>query len=470
MAVVARSTLHHLILGLRVLLLRRIDPAVITSIGPEPVILALLSLGVATSFEVFAAERIMFSAWGVTAHIASVAVLVAGLLAIGTKRRGLDVGAVLSTLLGASFWFELTVRGVALLHGTFVDEAALPEAVDMMAGTAGLAALCWFMIAVAVFAVRVTLLRPRRFAIGLVASYVAAIAVLPTMPVVRGAGTQSEGLLQAAFNAVPRKRVPRGDEANEKPVNVEAVFARQPQLIDAQLDPLPLSRSDRRELYFVGMATYAEQDVFKREITAARDIFDQRFETDRRSILLINHADTLETLPLAGTANLERVLWRLAQVMDVDKDVLVLFITTHGSEGQLAVSFTGFTLNGLTPASLAAILDRTGIKNRVIILSACHAGSFIPALANPDTLVLAAARADRSSFGCSNERDWTYFGDALFNHALRETHSFVDAFDSAVTLIKRWETDQKLEPPSEPQISLGAAIVPKLADIAHRYR
>jgi Peptidase C13 family len=93
------------------------------------------------------------------------------------------------------------------------------------------------------------------------------------------------------------------------------------------------------------------------------------------------------------------------------------------------------------------------------VISACHSGSFIPALANDDTLILTAARADRTSFGCSNENEWTYFGDAYFNHALRQATgstgtSFIDAFGTAKTLVGEWEARQKVTP-SEPQISVG---------------
>lgn len=44
---------------------------------------------------------------------------------------------------------------------------------------------------------------------------------------------------------------------------------------------------------------------------------------------------------------------------------------------------------------------------------------------------MTAARAGRTSFGCGNGREWTYFGDALFNHALREETDFIKAFDKA---------------------------------------
>ncbi|MFX5684818.1 C13 family peptidase, partial [Acinetobacter baumannii] len=65
-------------------------------------------------------------------------------------------------------------------------------------------------------------------------------------------------------------------------------------------------------------------------------------------------------------------------------------------------------------------LDGLGIKRRVVILSACFAGVFVPVLASDDTAVLTAASSDRTSFGCQADADWTFFGDALVNHALRK--------------------------------------------------
>ena len=67
----------------------------------------------------------------------------------------------------------------------------------------------------------------------------------------------------------------------------------------------------------------------------------------------------------------------------------------------------------MTPQEVAAVLDREGIKNRVVIVSACYSGTFVPPLANDNTIVLTAADAKSTSFGCAPERDWTYFGDAF---------------------------------------------------------
>ena len=68
----------------------------------------------------------------------------------------------------------------------------------------------------------------------------------------------------------------------------------------------------------------------------------------------------------------------------------------------------------VTPSNLADMLDRTGVRHKVVIISACYSGVFIPRLAEADTLVITAADANHSSFGCRDKAKWTYFGDAFF--------------------------------------------------------
>ena len=114
------------------------------------------------------------------------------------------------------------------------------------------------------------------------------------------------------------------------------------------------------------------------------------------------------------------------------------------------------------------MLDTSGIKNRVLIISACYSGSFVEELASDNTLIMTAASDNRTSFGCSNEREWTFFGDALFNHALRETYSFESAFAKARETVSQWEREQGITP-SDPQISAGSAIHAKLKDVAEAF-
>lgn len=252
------------------------------------------------------------------------------------------------------------------------------------------------------------------------------------------------------------------DEDNKKPLDFEAILDRQPQLIDEQLGKIRAAEGEQPEIYFVGVASYAEQDVFIREIEATKQLFDDRFSTFGRSLVLNNHRDTVETHPLASGTNLRKVLAGIGAKMNRERDILVLFMTSHGSPGTFSVSFDNAPLNNLDPKGLAQMLDDAGIKNRVLIISACYSGSFIDALKTESTMIMTAARKDRASFGCSNERHWTYFGDALINHALRNTYDFRKAYQKAKTLIEEWEKRDGLTPASEPQVFIGSGIEPRL--------
>jgi hypothetical protein len=217
------------------------------------------------------------------------------------------------------------------------------------------------------------------------------------------------------------------------------------------------SRPGSRQIFFVGFAGYGPQAVFKREVVAVQRLFHERFAAEGHSVALINHASTVEEAPLATVPNLERVLAHLGRIMDRDRDTLFLFLTSHGERALLAVEMERLALQHLTPALLKGMLERSGIQNSVIVVSACHSGSFIPALAGPRRLVIAAARADRTSFGCDDRREWTYFGDAFFNQALRQEVSFKRAFRRARQLIEQWEKRDRLVP-SLPQMRGGEAL------------
>jgi hypothetical protein len=246
--------------------------------------------------------------------------------------------------------------------------------------------------------------------------------------------------------------------AAERQVELQALTDRQPQLLGRTLALLQPTPGNLSRLYFVGFAGYGEEAVFKREVLAVRKLFDDRFGTKGRSIALINHQSTVDELPLADLTNLDGVLQHIGKVMDRQRDTLFLFLTSHGEKGVLAVKMPGLALRQLRPARLKMMLDRSGINKRVIVVSSCHSGSFIPALADPNTLVIAASRADRTSFGCEDRRQWTYFGDAYFNRALRQETSFRRAFERARQQIAEWEAEDGLRS-SLPQIAGGEALI-----------
>jgi hypothetical protein len=266
-------------------------------------------------------------------------------------------------------------------------------------------------------------------------------------------------LLYKPAEAQQRRQEPRPR------IDIEATYYRQPHLLERALAQMQPSRTGQPQLFFVGFAGYGAQAVFKREVLAVRDLFDEGFGTKGRSLVLVNHASTLADIALANATNLDRALQHIGGLMNKDEDVLFLFLTSHGQKGLLVIEMPGFAFNDLKPDRLREILDRSGIRNRVVVVSACHSGSFVPALAGPRTLVMTAARADRTSFGCDDSREWTYFGDAFFNRALRRERSFERASHRASRLISSWETGEKLER-SLPQIAGGEALRSRLETFA----
>jgi hypothetical protein len=91
----------------------------------------------------------------------------------------------------------------------------------------------------------------------------------------------------------------------------------------------------------------------------------------------------------------------------------------------------------------------------VVIISACYAGGFIEPLKNPQTIVIAAAAADRTSFGCGSDSDLTYFGAAFYRDALPNARTLRDAFEQAKSAIAQRERREHVDA-SRPQGYFGA--------------
>jgi hypothetical protein len=250
-------------------------------------------------------------------------------------------------------------------------------------------------------------------------------------------------------------------------VDTEWTYYAQYRLLGRALAALEPARRGVTELYFIGFAGTATQDVFMKEVRSAQQLFDERFDTRGRSLILVNNPSTVEETAVASISNLHYALAGVAGKMNVDRDILFLFLTSHGSPHRFSVRFPALALDDLSDRTLKDMLDHSGIKWRILVISACYSGSFIDALKDERTLILTAAAADKTSFGCSNENDFTYFGDAYINTALRQDRSFVAAFDRAKDIIARREAAENLTP-SEPQIYLGAAMKAKLRQVERR--
>jgi hypothetical protein len=254
-------------------------------------------------------------------------------------------------------------------------------------------------------------------------------------------------------------------EPRDASADSEALLFSQQSRIDRSLAAIGRNTSSKPEAFFLGFAGVADEKVFAQEIGLASRVLGERYDIDGRSLSLLNDVRDLERAPLATVSGLKYALRGLASRMNLDQDVLFLSISSHGAEDPaVIVSNSELPLNDLTDEDLAGALRESGIKWRVIIISACYAGGFIDALSDPQTIVIAAAAPDRTSFGCSNDRDLTYFGEAFYRDALPTAHSLREAFETAKAAIAVREAQEGVTP-SKPQAYFGAKIQAKLASM-----
>lgn len=263
-----------------------------------------------------------------------------------------------------------------------------------------------------------------------------------------------------------------GEEAPE-PVRLalsQAVFEAQQPLLEQQLQALTPERAGVADVYGLVFAPYAGEEVFRRESTMVSQLLQDRFDAQGRVIHLLNHAETAATHAWATPQNLQRAITGLAERMDRDNDVLVIYMTSHGARNhELAAAHWPLQVPPATPEMLRAALDEAGIRHRVIAVSACYSGGWIEPLATDGTLIMTAADATHTSYGCGTRSELTFFGRAVFNEQLRQTHSFTQAFEKAVPLIAQREVEAgKADGFSNPQIRVGTQIAPVLQALEKR--
>lgn len=242
----------------------------------------------------------------------------------------------------------------------------------------------------------------------------------------------------------------------------EDLMYAQPDLLDAGLAQVRARTPGRINLYALGFAGDGGQPPFRNEVEFLSRLMAQRFGAPGHTLELINSPNTFQRTPLATRTNLYQALSGLARKMDVGNDVLLLFLTSHGSpDHELYVEMGAMPLDQLTPEDIRDALDAAGIRWRIVVVSACYSGGFIPGLRDPRTLIITAARSDRASFGCGNDSKITWFGKAFLTLALNQTTDFHDAYLRARRIIAGWETRDH-ETPSQPQYWAGPLIQQKL--------
>jgi Peptidase C13 family len=207
------------------------------------------------------------------------------------------------------------------------------------------------------------------------------------------------------------------------------------------LAKLPPQRPGVVDTYVLSASLWNEP-VFENEAKEAANVLARRYDAAERTIVLSagRGQGVARTFPTFSPNNFNAALGRIGKLADPNEDLVIVFITSHGSpDGNVVAQEKGRLAGGIRAPHLRTSLQQAGIRTKLVLVSACFAGNYIMPFNNADTVVLTAAAADKTSFGCEPSRDWTYFGDAMFNHALRGGEGIIDAFDMARGVITKWE-------------------------------
>jgi hypothetical protein len=232
------------------------------------------------------------------------------------------------------------------------------------------------------------------------------------------------------------------EAAKKTKLDVETALYNQRALLDRTLAEIAPHKPDEINLYLLAIAGDGAQEVFHRETEFVRKQFDRDYGTQGRSVILVNSRNTIANAPMATVTSIRESLMAIAGKMDKAQDILFLFMTSHGSKThEFSLDQNGMDLRNLEAKELGKLLKETGIRWKVVVVSACYSGGFIDPLKDDHTMVITAARHDRTSFGCADENDFTYFGKAFFKESLPNSDSFSQAFGKAKTLIADWETE-----------------------------
>ena len=240
-------------------------------------------------------------------------------------------------------------------------------------------------------------------------------------------------------------------------IDAEALWTAQGPLVARAAERIASARSPGGDVHVVSIAAGGGQDIFGREARAVGALLQSRFGGQGGPTVLSNAWDDLGRVPMANRTNIAAVLRAVGEGFDPARDLAIVYLTAHGgTDASLGTDLPDHSrLRPVDAAFLAKALEQAGVTRRLIVVSACYSGSWIAPLQSPDTVVLTAARADRTSFGCDDRREYTWFGEALLEGPLGEGASLAEASAALKERIDAAERESDLQP-SLPQTFVGA--------------
>ncbi len=216
-------------------------------------------------------------------------------------------------------------------------------------------------------------------------------------------------------------------------------------------------------IYF-GLALDGVSPAFEGDIKRVQNLFFD--EIAKGPSLLLSNSETNEQIyPRADFRTIPEAAKAVGNYR-VEPDIglttpglKVVVVSSHGREKHLRLRVGKNRIQGEVSDAyllkLLADIDGSSKTPTLLIISACHSGSFIPLLAAPNRIIMTAAASDKLSFGCGTDSKNTAFTEHLLDQNIDTKLSLHNLFDSALKRISDFEIKMKIAT-SSPQISVGA--------------
>ncbi|WP_237060265.1 C13 family peptidase [Microbulbifer sediminum] len=212
-----------------------------------------------------------------------------------------------------------------------------------------------------------------------------------------------------------------------------------------------------RDIYTLVVGGDGTEGVFAREVDWVAGRLATVFDIEGRHLRLTNGGGG--ELPMATRTSIRSSLEKLDSILDPQEDLLLVHFVSHGDEnGDLVLAEHNLSLNDLSVADGSKWLDGLEAEYQWVIVSACYSGQWQEALAGPNRVVFTSAAADRTSFGCSDDSERTWFSAALYGDALAVgPHDPAAWFAAANRRVTEMEKEQGItgDEHSMPQHSIG---------------
>ncbi|TGN40659.1 hypothetical protein E5Q11_10455 [Marinobacter confluentis] len=237
----------------------------------------------------------------------------------------------------------------------------------------------------------------------------------------------------------------------------ETILAEDQQRLNDQINSLAQERPGKSDAYFLAVGGDGTESVFMRDIKVARNGVQTLFDVDSRAIMLLNHRD-YETFPLATRPSVSTALKALDQKLNPEEDLLVVHLVSHGArDGALSFQQPGLDLPDLSPQAFAQMLEPLQARRKLIVVSACFSGQWIDSLKSSDTWIMTSSREDRTSFGCGDDSEMTWFTKAVYQSVGLSLSEPDAMFEQVTRQIRSWEEDIGMDEESwsYPQVYLG---------------